>query len=110
MGQPFSKPEPVGTREKSIRYCKTAVKIQINRFIGLNTVHKTNMESELTLNTKIMASNLMPQGAEAPIRLGKVLPTTREQPVNPRVRVRVFRVRVWVGRFVPQPVSVSIPS
>jgi hypothetical protein len=67
-----------------------------------------HMDSEFTLKIKILAGNLLPRGFEAPITLGTVLPMTCEQPVNPRGRVRVFRVRVWVGCFVPQPVPVSI--
>ncbi|KAJ7939513.1 hypothetical protein B0H13DRAFT_2300793 [Mycena leptocephala] len=36
------------------------------------------------------------RGAEASIMLGTALPTTPEQPVNPRVRVRVFPPRFFV--------------
>jgi hypothetical protein len=39
-----------------------------------------------------------------------LLAETRARPVNPRVRVRDFRVRVRVDCFVPGPVPVSIPN
>lgn len=47
------------------------------------------------------------QASARPIRSNR---TTREQPVNPRVGVRVFRVRVRVDGFIPGPGPVPIPK
>jgi hypothetical protein len=40
-GQLFSGPVPAGTRENGIKCHRMTVKIRINTFLGLNTVHKT---------------------------------------------------------------------
>jgi hypothetical protein len=68
------------------------------------------MDFVFTLHIKMLAQNPVLGGAEASIAFGTALPMTRDQPVNPQVRVRDFRVRVRVDCFIPEPVPISIPK